>query len=229
MFVELILVPNVSAQFSCLIAWIQFESDHKEGNFDLRAFLQNFHGHFDHVVIFTVGGSPQHSQDRDEVVQRLRWPSESPSGLYVAIKFFKLSVKMTDLYLYSSQPTILQEIIDNYTSQIVSLIEEQRVGPEQRLRDFDQYLSLINDEENQRVMEFIYSDPPHNLEEYGVLIEKFHQLSTNIPVTNEHTVFSGMFAMRRTILIENIAAMAATQKDNLVLEMVADYQQKCRL
>ncbi|XP_046587391.1 dynein axonemal heavy chain 7-like [Neodiprion lecontei] len=127
------------------------------------------------------------------------------------------------------QPVILREVIDSYSQQIVNLIEEQRVGPEQRLRDFDQYMSLIDDHENRTVFEFIDADPPHNLQEYGVLINKFHQLSMDIPVTNEHTVFLGMFAIRRTHLIESIASMAAAQKETLVLEMVSDYQHKCRL
>ncbi|XP_012251165.2 dynein axonemal heavy chain 7-like isoform X2 [Athalia rosae] len=127
------------------------------------------------------------------------------------------------------QPVIHQEIIDHYTSQITNLIKEQCKGPEKRLQDFNHYISLINDEENRSILNFIYADPPHNLEEYAVLIEKFHQLSANIPVTNEHTIFLGMFAMRRTHLIENIATMAATQKEALLLEMVAEYQQKCKL
>lgn len=42
------------------------------------------------------------------------------------------------------QPVIDSELVDNYTKQISRLIDEQRIGPELRIQDFDDYVCLLN-------------------------------------------------------------------------------------
>lgn len=42
------------------------------------------------------------------------------------------------------QPVIDSELVDNYTKQISGLIDEQRIGPELRIQDFDDYVCLLN-------------------------------------------------------------------------------------
>lgn len=36
------------------------------------------------------------------------------------------------------------ELVDNYAKQISNLIDEQRIGPELRIQDFDDYVCLLN-------------------------------------------------------------------------------------
>lgn len=46
------------------------------------------------------------------------------------------------------QPTIPEIIVEDYKDQIKTLLENQRIGPELRVQDFDEYMPLINGEVN---------------------------------------------------------------------------------
>lgn len=44
------------------------------------------------------------------------------------------------------KPTIPEQTVENYKKLIKNLLENQRIGPELRVQDFDEYMPLINGE-----------------------------------------------------------------------------------
>jgi dynein heavy chain, axonemal len=42
------------------------------------------------------------------------------------------------------KPAIPKDIVDRCRLQIQEMLEEQRIGPELRMQDFDDYMSLMN-------------------------------------------------------------------------------------
>ena len=89
-------------------------------------------------------------------------------------------------------------------------------------------MSLVNNESREFVEEFLKADPPHNFQEYGELIKKFHELSKKIPVQFERTVFIGLFEVRRKEFLDLIASNARNLRDELVDRLVFDYRHKSR-
>jgi hypothetical protein len=51
----------------------------------------------------------------------------------------------------SLQPTIPDITVEDYKQQIRDLLENQRIGPELRVQDFDEYMPLINGEVSSQV------------------------------------------------------------------------------
>lgn len=52
------------------------------------------------------------------------------------------------------QPTIPDITVEDYKQQIRDLLENQRIGPELRVQDFDEYMPLINGEVSPQVSLF---------------------------------------------------------------------------
>lgn len=49
-----------------------------------------------------------------------------------------------DLFCVIFQPIIGNDLVDEHKEQIADLIRQQRIGPEHRVRDFDNYVCLLN-------------------------------------------------------------------------------------
>lgn len=123
---------------------------------------------------------------------------------------------------------ILDEILDKYKNEIVELIQEHRIGPELQVQNFDKYVTLINDTDEELVKKFLSSDPPKTFHEYSELIDKYDKLSKKIPVEFDRTFFCGIFDIHREDMMEYMARTANILKENLVDRMVEDYQSKSR-
>ncbi|XP_043277906.1 dynein axonemal heavy chain 7-like [Venturia canescens] len=126
------------------------------------------------------------------------------------------------------KPVISGEMIKVYKYDIAEFIQEQRIGPELQLQEFDELMSLVNDVENERVASFLDADPPHTFESYAELIEKYDALKKNIPVNYDRTFFSGLFDVHRKDLMDGIASVAGYLRDELVERMILDYQNKSK-
>lgn len=46
--------------------------------------------------------------------------------------------------MYCFQPIIDNDLIEKSKKQVADLISEQRIGPELRVQDFDDYICLLN-------------------------------------------------------------------------------------
>ncbi|XP_047987651.1 dynein axonemal heavy chain 7-like [Leguminivora glycinivorella] len=122
------------------------------------------------------------------------------------------------------QPIIDEELIEGYKKQISDLISEQRIGPELRVQDFDDYVCLLNGESMSGVEAFINSDPPKTFEEYCVESVKYVELAKEIPSKLEGTIVIGMFQMQRGDLINSLRQAATRLANTLLRRMTDDYQ-----
>ncbi|KAG5872301.1 hypothetical protein JTB14_001736, partial [Gonioctena quinquepunctata] len=53
-----------------------------------------------------------------------------------------------------------EETVMAYKIRIRDMLEDQRIGPELRVQDFDEFLSLINGKTGQFIEQFLQADPP---------------------------------------------------------------------
>lgn len=127
-----------------------------------------------------------------------------------------------------SQPVISEEIIETYKYDIKEFIEEQRIGPELQLQEFDDLMSLVNDVDHENVTTFLNADPPHSFADYAQLIEKYDSLKKNIPVNYDRTFFSGLFDVHRKDLMDSVASIASYLREELVDRVILDYQNKSK-
>lgn len=109
------------------------------------------------------------------------------------------------------------------------MIQEHRIGPELQVQDFDKYVSLINDSDEELVKNFLSMDPPKSFSEYSDLIMKYDRLSKNIPVEFDRTFFSGIFDIHRDDMMEYMARTAKILKENLIDRMIDVYQAQSRM
>lgn len=64
---------------------------------------------------------------------------------YITIIFI-VFLRLTNYICLFQQPIIDNDLVEGYKKQIADLINEQRIGPELRVQDFDNYICLLNGE-----------------------------------------------------------------------------------
>ncbi|XP_041972117.1 dynein axonemal heavy chain 7 isoform X2 [Aricia agestis] len=122
------------------------------------------------------------------------------------------------------KPIIDQELVEHYKTTVTNLINEQRIGPELRVQDFDDYVCLLNGESLEDVENFINSDPAKTFEEYCEEAVKYVNMAKEIPSKLESTVVIGMFRMQRADLINALRGAASRLASALLRRMTEDYQ-----
>ncbi|XP_068620866.1 dynein axonemal heavy chain 7 [Battus philenor] len=122
------------------------------------------------------------------------------------------------------KPIIDNELVEQYKSHISNLINEQRIGPELRVQDFDDYVCLLNGESMTLVENFINSDPEKTFEEFCEESVKYVNLAKEIPSRLEGTIVIGMFMMQRGDLINSLRGAATRLANTLLRKMTEDYQ-----
>ncbi|XP_050309816.1 dynein axonemal heavy chain 7 [Anthonomus grandis grandis] len=137
----------------------------------------------------------------------------------------------TKLYLGWSneaylKPTIPDETIDEYKRIIKELLENQRIGPELRVQDFDEYMPLINGEAEEWITKFLNED--HKLEEYQQQILKYKAIMDAVPLATEHVITMEMYDMNRAELIKALEMQADSFRDRLIQKCVKTYQHLCK-
>ncbi|XP_021921863.1 dynein heavy chain 7, axonemal isoform X5 [Zootermopsis nevadensis] len=125
------------------------------------------------------------------------------------------------------KPIIPDAIIENYKERVNTILEDQRIGPELRVQDFDDYMHLVNDEQAQEEVDKFLS-VEHPFEEFVPLILKYHGLAQEIPCRAEHVVTMGMYEMHRNELIQTMVRQAQDLRDQLLAHMTHSYQALCR-
>lgn len=111
----------------------------------------------------------------------------------------------------------------------MKLIELQRIGPELQIKEFDNYINLINGEEISLIEEFLNDEPPHTFQEYGELIERYDNLSRDILLQFDSTVFIGIFEVHKKGLMEHMSETAYRCRNMLLNRMISDYQLKSKM
>ncbi|KAG5878487.1 hypothetical protein JTB14_010272 [Gonioctena quinquepunctata] len=124
------------------------------------------------------------------------------------------------------KPIVPEETVMAYKIRIRDMLEDQRIGPELRVQDFDEFLSLINGKDEQFIEQFLQAD--HSFEEYIEQILKYKAIMDRIPLATEHVVRMEMYDMNRTDLIHALEMAAESFKDTLIRRCTKNYQQVCK-
>ncbi|XP_014284130.1 dynein axonemal heavy chain 7 isoform X1 [Halyomorpha halys] len=123
-------------------------------------------------------------------------------------------------------PEISSDIIAKKKESVLNLLEDQRIGPELRIHDFDNYIDLINGDAEIAVNKFI--DGNHTFDEYKSFVIKLSNLYLEIPYKIEMQIEMGMYKVQREELIQSIMHSAAKLKEKLITKLISDYQALCK-
>lgn len=120
------------------------------------------------------------------------------------------------------KPAIPNEIIEECHKKIHLLLEEQRIGPELRMQDFDDYMDLMNGKNVDEIEKFIKSKP--KFEEYCELIEHYKEVEHEIARKVCGVVTMGFYEFHREGLIDTLESLAKFLQQELITKVTADQQ-----
>lgn len=123
---------------------------------------------------------------------------------------------------YHLKPTIPESIIANARNRICVMLEDQRIGPELRLQDFDQYIDLMNGVDAERISKFIASDP--TFEQYCEMVLQYRRKEEQIIQDIWGELRMGLYEFHREKFILNLEQLARYMQQELLEKMVADQQ-----
>lgn len=106
------------------------------------------------------------------------------------------------------------------------MLEDQRIGPELRVQDFDEFLQLINGKDDMFIQSFLARQ--NTFDYYIEQILKFKAIADRIPLATEHAVRMEMYDMNRSDLIKTLEMAADNFKNVLIQRCIKDYQQTCK-
>ncbi|KAF5288992.1 hypothetical protein FQA39_LY03871 [Lamprigera yunnana] len=125
------------------------------------------------------------------------------------------------------RPVIPEFLIKTYKLRIQRLIQKQRIKPEARVHDFDEYSTLIEGGEMEDLNTFLSEN--HTFDEYVEKILTYKVIAGEIPIVKEHNIRMGMFYMERGELIEFLVTNVETISNALLSRMSFDYQIICKI
>lgn len=120
------------------------------------------------------------------------------------------------------KPIISNDIIDECRTQIVNVLDEERIVPELMLQDFDDYMDLMNGADADKIYNFMNANPP--FEEYCELINHYNDVEYEISVNIWGIISMGFYEFHRTALIDTLEVLAKLMQTELLTKMVADQQ-----
>ncbi|KAF5288993.1 hypothetical protein FQA39_LY03872 [Lamprigera yunnana] len=119
------------------------------------------------------------------------------------------------------QPIIPEQFVVSYKLTIQRLLEDQRIGPELRVQDFDEYMPLLNGEATDDLNTFLEEE--HSFDEYVEKILLYKQITEEIPIVTGHVIRMGFYFINRLDLIKSLVLYSGHIKNGLLNRMVSDY------
>lgn len=120
------------------------------------------------------------------------------------------------------KPTIPPQFVDECRYKIFEMLEEQRIGPELRLQDFDEYMNLMNGIDASNIYKFMESD--QQFEKYCELINHYNDVENEIAMNVWGVVTMGLYEFHREGLIDTLESLARFMQRELLQRMVSDQQ-----
>ncbi|KAM7353017.1 dynein heavy chain at 36C isoform 1-T1 [Cochliomyia hominivorax] len=121
-------------------------------------------------------------------------------------------------------PAIPQSIIGDTKNRICALLEEQRIGPELRLQDFDKYIDLMNGKDSERISKFMQGDPP--FQAFCDMVYQYREKEDQIAKDVWGVIRMGLYEFHREKFISNLETFGRYMQDQLLGRMVNDQQTK---
>lgn len=120
------------------------------------------------------------------------------------------------------KPAIPNDIIESCRLRIHEVLEEQRIGPELRMQDFDDYMDLMNGKNIDEIENFIKSKP--KFEEYCEHIEHYKEIEHEIARNVCGVVSMEFYEFHREGLIDTLECLARFMQKELITKVTADQQ-----
>lgn len=120
------------------------------------------------------------------------------------------------------KPAIPMDIVENSRVRIHEVLEEQRIGPELRMQDFDDYMDLMNGKNVDEIENFIKSKP--KFEEYCEVIEHYKGIEHEIARKVSGVVTMEFYEFHREGLIDTLESLARFMQQKLITKVTADQQ-----
>lgn len=134
--------------------------------------------------------------------------------------YFIEDFKCTSKYLI---PNVSQDIIATCKEKILFVLSENRVQPELRIQDFDDYLSLMNGQDAEQIEAFVNGSPEFC--EYCERINYFKKVQYEISQNVCGVIITGIYEFHREGLIETLEQLAKFLQNELISHMTG-LQQK---
>lgn len=131
-------------------------------------------------------------------------------------------LKITDKIILT--PAIPDSIITEAKTRICAMLEEERIGPELRLQDFDAYIDLINGDDAKFISDFMESEP--SFEAYCDMVYKYDSKEDQIARDIWGVIRMGLYEFHREKFIANLEQLARYMQKELLAKMVSDQQAK---
>ena len=126
--------------------------------------------------------------------------------------------KKTDTSLI---PVILQNIIDNYKSELHEIIEKESKGPMEHVKLYDKYNQLLSKQAEEEVELFLKEE--HTFAEFEKEVKKFRKLADEIQYKTEKIARVGMFELHCDELIRALSKRAESCQNKLLERMMKDH------
>lgn len=120
------------------------------------------------------------------------------------------------------KPIIPPQFVDECRYTIFEMLEEQRIGPELRLQDFDEYMNLMNGIDASNIYKFMDSD--QKFVKYCELINHYNDIENEIAINVWGVVTMGLYEFHREGLIDTLESLARFMQKELLQRMVSDQQ-----
>lgn len=121
-------------------------------------------------------------------------------------------------------PAIPESIIAETRNRICALLEEQRIGPELRLQDFDKYINLMNGKDSENISKFMHSNPA--FEAFCDMVHQYRDRENQIAKDIWGVIRMGLYEFHREKFISNLETFGRFMQEQLLTRMVNDQQGK---
>ncbi|XP_030383339.1 dynein heavy chain 7, axonemal [Scaptodrosophila lebanonensis] len=149
----------------------------------------------------------------DSIVMAVQMLPRIESKLYTDLKISKKT------YL---TPAVPDSIVADTRNRICAMLEEQRIGPELRLQDFDMFIDLINGIDAERVNTFMDSDA--TFEQFCEMVYEYREKEDRIAKEVWGVIRMGLYEFHRDQFITHLESLARQLQMELLSRMVADQQ-----
>lgn len=143
--------------------------------------------------------------------------------------FVRIEKRFGNLFHFSSpyssaflKPIIMPDFIEDCRSKIHEMLEEQRIGPELRLQDFDDYISLVNGVDADKIYKFMAKEQA--FDDYCTMIEYYNDIEHEISTNVWGVISLGLYEFHRTLFISTLEELAKFMQTELITKMIADQQ-----
>lgn len=124
------------------------------------------------------------------------------------------------------QPNILPEIVDEMKKTISDAFRAEVIAPLEFIEQYNKY-SFIYTNDNDDEIE-AYLNEERNWDQLAEEVERFHQLSQEIPSEHEQKIVIGIFDVYCDELIQTLTSRASEVRDKLIDKMVHELHEGLR-